>query len=68
MSHFDSAMRDEDEPDMEPDMEAEKAYWFAMFEREQQQADLPEHQRDGYVERIMEIADIRRKELRENGK
>jgi hypothetical protein len=53
---------------MQPDMEAEKAYWFAMFEREQQQADMPEHQRDGYVERIMEIADIRRKELRENGK
>ena len=68
MSHFDSAMMDEDEPDMEPDMEAEKAYWFAMFEREQQQADLPEHQQTGYCERIMEIADQRRKELKENGK
>jgi hypothetical protein len=67
MSHFDSAMMDEDEPDMEPDQEAEKAYWFNLFAIEQQ-ADLPEHQRDGYVERIMEIADQRRKELKENGK
>ncbi len=29
--------------------------------------DLPIHKRDGYMERVMEAADMRRKELREEG-
>jgi len=67
MSHFDAAIHDEEQRD-DSDFETEKEYWFSVFAIEQQQADLPEHQQTGYVERIMEIADQRRKELKENGK
>jgi len=37
------------------------------WEEEQSQNDLPPHQRDGYAESMYERADMRRKELRENG-
>ena len=34
---------------------------------EEEQDALPEHKRDGYAERMAEIADMKRKERRENG-
>ena len=37
------------------------------WEEDQSQNDLPPHQRDGYAESMYERADMRRKELRENG-
>ena len=43
---------------------------MAELEREEYEAGqdaLPPHKRDGYVERMAELADIRRKEIRENG-
>jgi hypothetical protein len=40
-------------------------YEFDIYVAEQEA--LPEHQRDGYAERMTEQADMRRKEIRENG-
>ena len=39
---------------------------FDQEEYEAQQNDLPPHKRDGYAERIYELADDFRKQLREN--
>lgn len=36
-------------------------------EYEAEQEALPEHKRDGWAERMAELADMRRKEQRENG-
>lgn len=50
--------------------ELEQEQALMMMEYDQYQAEqeaLPEHQRDGYAERMTEQADMRRKEIRENG-
>ena len=39
--------------------------WVASMEREAQQRDLPAHKRDGYAERMYEMADDMRDRLKE---
>lgn len=39
----------------------------AQEEYEAEQEAMPPHKRDGYAERMAEMADMRRKEIRENG-
>lgn len=54
-----------------PEGIAESARQFAAYMRgreiEESAADMPAHQRPGYAEGLAEQADMRRKEMRENG-
>lgn len=52
-------IEDEERPNEEEMMAAhDEYYWY--------QSQLPAHKRDGYAERMAEMADLRRKEMREN--
>ena len=60
-------MNDQDRHEVEVDaeqMEIERRD----YERNAEQDALPPHKRQGYAESMYEQADMRRKEIRENGK
>jgi len=44
-----------------------KRLWQEAKEREEEERDMEPHKREGYAGRMAELADIRRKEQRENG-
>jgi hypothetical protein len=48
--------------------DADQAEWEAEVGREEAERDMEPHKREGYAERMYEMADMRRKEEHENGR
>ena len=48
--------------------DADQAEWEAEVGREEAERDMEPHKREGYAERMYEMADMRRKEEHEKGR